>query len=90
MSAAAGTSDEAEALRVQVDQLQAELQAALEAQASSAAQGSGTDSLMRELHDAQDANAQLSAALDEANAELNGRLERSAQFTNLRQVGVTA
>ena len=48
--------------------------------------GSGSDALMRELHDAQDANAQLSAALDDARAEQTARLERSAQFVNLRQV----
>lgn len=87
MQAAAGMSDEAEALRAQVDELQLQLQDALNANAAQADQGTGTDSLMRELHEAQDANAQLTADLDRANAELDARLERSTQFVNLRQVG---
>jgi len=86
MQAAAGMSDEAEALRAQVDELQLQLQDALNANAAQADQGTGTDSLMRELHEAQDANAQLTADLDRANAELDARLERSTQFVNLRQM----
>jgi len=91
MSAAAGASDEAEALRAQVDQLQADLQAAYDDNAALQAQqesqpASGSDALMRELHEMQDAHAQLAAQLDQANAELDGRLERSRPFVNLQQM----
>jgi len=41
---------------------------------------------MRELHTAQDHNAQLAADLDAARAEMEGRVERSQQFLNLRQM----
>ena len=83
------SSDETEALRAQVDQLQAELQAAYDREAAAPPpeqSSSGHDTLLRELHDAQDATAQLQASLDQAQAELDSRLERSTQFVNLKQV----
>jgi len=88
MSAAAGDSDESEALRAQIDQLQQELAAAYESQSQSQQQqeGAGTEQLMRELHEMQDANASLSQDLDAARADLDSRLERSAPFTNLKQM----
>ena len=85
----AGSSDETEALRAQVDQLQAELQAAYDREAAAPPPeqpSTGHDTLLRELHDAQDATAQLQASLDQAQAELDSRLERSTQFVNLKQV----
>lgn len=88
-----GSSDETEALRAQVEQLQAELQAAYDREAAApppeqpgtGQPGTGHDTLLRELHDAQDATAQLQASLDQAQAELDTRLERSTQFVNLKQ-----
>ena len=83
-----GSSDETEALRAQVEQLQAELQAAYDREAAAPPPeqpGTGHDTLLRELHDAQDAAAQLQASLDQAQAELDSRLERSTQFVNLKQ-----
>jgi len=70
-------------LRAQIEELQHELSAAHQHSEQS---GAGTDQLMRELHDSQDANAQLAAALDEARAEQTTRIEKSAQFTNMRQM----
>jgi len=84
-----GSSDETEALRAQVEQLQAELQAAYDREAAAPPPeqpGTGHDTLLRELHDAQDAAAQLQASLDQAQAELDSRLERSTQFVNLKQM----
>ena len=44
------------------------------------------ESLMRELEQERDASHNLSLELDAARAEVQGRLERSAQFVNLRQM----
>jgi DNA repair exonuclease SbcCD ATPase subunit len=80
-------ASEVEMLRAQVAELQAELQNALDAQAAQGAEhGSGVDSLMRELHAAQDANAEMAAEIDTLRAEAEARLERSPQFVNLRQM----
>ena len=74
-------------LRAQNAELQAELQNALDAQAAQGAEhGSGVDSLMRELHAAQDANAEMAAEIDALRAEAAQRIERSQQFVNLRQM----
>jgi len=90
MSAAAGASDEAEALRAQVASLEAELAAAQDANAAHAAhadaQGSGSDALFHELHELRESHDALATQLDQAHAEMDGRLERSTQFVNLRQM----
>jgi len=78
---------EVEGLRQHVADLQADLNAAYDQQHASAQQGGGaSEQLMRELHAAQDHNAQLAAELDAARAEMEGRVERSQQFMNLRQM----
>jgi len=78
-----GSSEEIHVLRSQIEELQAEL---AEAHHSGQQSGAGAETLLRELHESQDANAQLAAALDEARAEQTQRIERSAQFTNMRQM----
>ena len=84
----AGTSNElaaeASSLRAQVADLQAELQTIQDH--SSAGSAAGVDQLMSELQHQHEINAQLSAELDAARAEASGRVERSTQFVNMRQV----
>ena len=68
--------------RAQVDDLHAQL---AEVDARNQHGGSGVDALMHELHQTQDTNAQLAAELDGVRAEVDQRVERSAQFVNMRQ-----
>jgi chromosome segregation ATPase len=79
--------DEIDALRAQVEQLQAELDASHDANAHrSAGGGADLENVMAELHQVQQVNAQLGADLDQARADLNARIERSAPFMNLQRM----
>jgi len=75
-------SSELASLRMQVEQLHDELDAARGAKH----EGSGVDMLMQELQELQDANSQITADLDAARAEVSARVERSTQFVNMRQM----
>jgi len=64
----------------------AELQEALHQAQDGNTGGGNTDALMHELHGLQEHNAQLTADLDAARAEASARVERSPQFSNMRQM----
>ena len=48
--------------------------------------GADLENVMAELHQVQQVNAQLGADLDQARADLNARIERSAPFMNLQRM----
>lgn len=87
-----GGGEELEMLRQEVGELRSELQAAYDQQDQMRQQGGGgggghaSESLMRELHDAQDANAALTDELNAARTALDGRIEKSPAFRNLQKM----
>ena len=76
-------------LRQEVSELRSELQAAYEQQDQMQQRGGGahaSESMMRELHAAQDANAALNDELQQVRASLDGRIEKSPAFRNLQKM----
>ena len=72
-------------LKATIASLEAEVAAARSATATPVVQqGSGVDQLMAELHAAQARIAELSEQLDDAQAELSAKLEKTKQFLSMR------
>ena len=78
-------SDDPEILQATIASLEAQLAAARSAEPTPVvAQGAGVDTLMAELHAAQARVAELSTQLDDSQAELTARLEKTKQFLSMR------
>lgn len=89
MEAMSQGGEEIEMLKQQVDRLQIELNDAREAAAAQQAPetpASGIEALLEELRVSQQSVTDLSGKLDDANAELLAKLEKSKPFLNLRSM----
>mmetsp|Transcript_44147 Transcript_44147/g.73264 ORF Transcript_44147/g.73264 Transcript_44147/m.73264 type:complete len:321 (-) Transcript_44147:495-1457(-) len=82
-SSATGTDESVAALQGQVAALEAQLAAAREAPPVA---HSGVDSLMSELQQAQARVSELASSLEDAQAEIAARVEKTKQFANMRQM----
>lgn len=83
VSTASGGAEELAALKGQVAELQSQLNSAREAPPVA---HSGVDSLMLELQQSQERVSELTSSLEDAQAEIAARVEKSKQFANMRQM----
>lgn len=82
--AAPESSEDPAMLKATIMALEAELAAERAAAAQAPQQGSGVESLMGELRDAQSRIQELSMQVEDAQAELSAKLEKTKQFLSMR------